>query len=43
MVRLTVAQFLLVFFETQSWMRRDEPDSSETKQSSLMEILQAVE
>ena len=27
----------------QSWMRRDEPDSSETKQSSFMEILQAVE
>ena len=26
---------LLVFLETQNWMLRDEPDSSETKQSSL--------
>ena len=32
---LQLLKSLLVFLETQSWMRRDEPDSSETKQSSL--------
>ena len=45
---LQLLKSLLVFLETQSWMARDEtdssePDSSETKQSSFMEILQAVE
>ena len=40
---LQLLRSLLVFLETQSWMRRDEPDSSETNQSSFMEILQAVE
>ena len=40
---LQLLRSLSVFLETQSWMRRDEPDSSETDQSFFMEILQAVE
>ena len=36
---LRLLQSFLVFL----WMRRDEPDSSETDQSFFMEILQAVE